>query len=500
MIKLSNILNHVEITEVIGRKDISIQGVALHSGQVREGFLFIAIRGEKSDGHTYINDAVRRGAVAVICENYPESSAKTTIIVKDSRITASKIAANFYGHPSKKLRVIGITGTNGKTTVAYLCRNILASAGEKTGLIGTIQYIINGRTIPAERTTPDSVLIQSLLREMVDDNCRAVTMEVSSHSLVQHRVDDVEFDAGIFTNLTRDHLDYHKTMEEYLNAKTLLFRNLLENKTKNFPKTAIINIDDSASSEIIKNTNASVFRYGIDKECDIRASNIKLSTTETTFNLRLPDIEVQVKTSLHGRHNIYNILAATGMAISQGIAIEAIIEGIEKTSHVPGRLQFIPNKLGISVVVDYAHTDDALKNVIGALREFAKGKIIVVFGCGGDRDPGKRPKMGRVVGELADMAIVTSDNPRSEDPEKIIKQISSGIPKGFEYIEIIDRKEAIRRAIEVAKHNDTILIAGKGHETYQQFKNNIVIFDDCEVAAEVISDLEAVHNFRGGKA
>lgn len=500
MIKLSNILNDVVITEVVGRKDISIKGVALHSGQVQEGFLFIAIRGEKSDGHTYIDDAVKRGAVAVVCETFPESSAKTTIIVKDSRIAASKVAANFYGHPSRKLRTVGITGTNGKTTVAYLCRNILASAGEKTGLIGTIEYIINGRTIPAERTTPDSVLIQSLLREMADDNCKAVTMEVSSHSLVQHRVDDVEFDAGIFTNLTRDHLDYHKTMEEYLNAKVLLFRKLVENKSKNFAKTAIINVDDSASVEIIKNTGASIIRYGIDRECDVRASNIKLSTTGSTFNIKFPDTEVRTKTSLIGRHNIYNILASAGMAISQGIPIEAIIKGIEKTNHVSGRLQFIPNKLGISVVVDYAHTDDALKNVIGALREFTKGRIIVVFGCGGDRDPGKRPKMGRVVGELSDMAIVTSDNPRSEDPEKIIKQVSSGIPEGFEYIEIIDRKEAIRRAIEIAERDDTVLIAGKGHETYQQFKNNIVIFDDREVAAEIISNFEAAHNFGGGKA
>lgn len=497
MIRLSNILNGVDLVEVIGKRELPIQGIALHSAQVGEGFLFIAIRGGKFDGHNYIEDAVKRGAIAVVCESYPDMEAKTTVIVKDSRISASRIAANFYNHPAGKLRVVGITGTNGKTTIAYLCRNILSSAGEKTGLMGTIEYIINGRTIPAERTTPDSVLIQSLLREMVDDGCKAVAMEVSSHSLVQHRVDDVEYDVAIFSNLTRDHLDYHLTMEDYLKAKLLLFRGLTEKKLKNFTKVAVVNADDSACSEVIHSTKALVIRYGINNNCDIHASNIRLTTTGTVFKVTTPDAEFEVNTSLPGRHNIYNILAATGMAISQGMPVEAILGGIRKTNYVPGRLQSIPNKLGISVIVDYAHTDDALKNVITALRELSKGKIIVVFGCGGDRDPGKRPKMGGVVGKLADFAVVTSDNPRSENPETIISQILDGINGGCKYVKITDRKEAIKYAIEIAQPNDTVLIAGKGHETYQEFKNNIVIFDDREIATEIISNMEAAHNSGG---
>ncbi len=493
--RLQEILKGISNPEIIGKKDVDIKGIVVHSSRVREGFLFICVRGEKTDGHQYIEEAVERGAAAVICERYPEISADTTVVVNNSRVAAAQTASNFFGYPSRKLRTVGITGTNGKTTVAYLCKNILAEAGEKTGLIGTIEYIIDGRTIPADRTTPDAVLIQSLLREMTNNDCRAVVVEVSSHALDQRRIDNIEFDTGIFTNLTRDHLDYHGDMEQYFKAKIRFFTELLGEGNKDFPKAAIINADDPVSAEIIENAKVPVVRYGIDGQYDVRASDIRLDISGTSFKVTTPAGDLELKTPLAGRHNVYNILAAVGMAFSQNIPTDAILRGIHKTKNIPGRLQFIPNGTGISVAVDYAHTDDALRNVITALREISTGKIIVVFGCGGDRDPGKRPKMGRAVGELADMAIVTSDNPRSEDPEKIIDQVVEGFDdKGCEYIRLSDRGEAIRRALEIAGPGDTVLLAGKGHETYQQFKDNIVVFDDREVARRILDEMKGESN------
>ncbi len=488
--RLRDVLKGIDNPEIIGKENPEIQGIALHSGRVREGYLFICIVGNRADGHQFIEDAVDRGATAVLCQRYPEISADTTIIVKDTRDAAARIAATFYGRPFHDLRVIGITGTNGKTTVAYVCRNILGAGGGGAGLIGTIEYIIDGRTIPAGRTTPDPVLIESLMREMVEQGAQSVVMEVSSHALHQRRVDHVEFDAAVFTNLTRDHLDYHGNMDEYLEAKIRLFEELLEAGGKKFPKAAIVNIDDPASKKIIERTRAPVLRYGVEAPCDIRASDIRLCIDETSFKVDTPSGRFDVRTPLAGRYNVYNILAAIGMAVSQEIPEDAVLKGIESTQHISGRLQFIPNDAGINVAVDYAHTDDALKNVITALREITTGRTIVLFGCGGDRDPGKRPRMGSVVCELADLAVVTSDNPRSEDPEKIIDQILEGFSdRGCEYVKITDRKEAIERALSLAGTGDTVLLAGKGHETYQEFEKKIVPFDDREVAREVLAKM-----------
>ncbi len=488
--RLRELLKDVDTSEIIGKEDVDIKGVAIHSGQVKESFLFICIRGEKTDGHEYIDHAVERGAAAVVCERYPEVAADTAVIVKDSRRAAALIASNFYGYPSGKLRMVGITGTNGKTTVAYLCRNILMEAGERTGLVTTIEYVIDGRTIPADRTTPDAVLVQSLLREMADNGCTSVVMEVSSHALHQRRVDNIVFDTAIFTNLTQDHLDYHGSMDQYLEAKMRLFTELLQGSEKEFPRVAVINADDPISTKIIEKTAVPVLTYGVDGPHDVRASGVRLDITGTSLKVHTPAGELELETPLVGRHNIYNILAAVGMAVSQELPIEAISRGIHATGHIPGRLQFIPNEMGISVAVDYAHTDDALKNVIAALREISTGRIIVVFGCGGDRDPGKRPKMGRVVCDLADLAIVTSDNPRSEDPEIIIDQVIEGFDNtGCKYVKLVDRGEAIRRGLELARPGDTVLLAGKGHETYQQFKDNIVVFDDREVAKKILGEM-----------
>ena len=488
--KLRDILREVDAREIIGKDTVEIRGIALHSSQVSEGYLFVCIKGDKSDGHKYIGDAIERGAVAIVCDRYPEISADTTVVVPDTRLAAARIAANFFGNPSHKLRTIGVTGTNGKTTVAYLCKNILDAAREKCGLIGTIEYIINGRTIPADRTTPDSVLMQSYMQEMARNGCRAVAMEVSSHALNQHRVDNIEFDSAIFTNLTRDHLDYHGDMAKYLDAKTRLFSELISGGGKAYPKTAVINIDDPSAQQIIRRTKVPVLAYGIDNPCDVAATDIQLDISGARFRARTPAGTFDIATPLVGRHNVYNILAAIGMAVSQNIPEQAILQGIAATTHVTGRLQFIPNSIGISVAVDYAHTDDALKNVISSLREITRGRIIVVFGCGGDRDAGKRPKMGTVVSKLADLAIVTSDNPRSEDPESIIAQVTTGFTaEGCDYITVIDRRDAIVRALSLAKEGDTVLIAGKGHEAYQQFRDNIVIFNDREVAEEILNEL-----------
>jgi UDP-N-acetylmuramoyl-L-alanyl-D-glutamate--2,6-diaminopimelate ligase len=490
VVRLRELLKNVNISEIIGKDDADIKGMAIHSRQVNEGFLFVCMKGKNTDGHEYIDHAIERGAVAVVCERYPEFSTDTAVIVKDSRRAAAIMASNFYNQPSKRLRIAGITGTNGKTTVAYLCRNILMEAGERTGLISTIEYVINGRTIPADRTTPDTVLIQSLLREMADNGCTSVIMEVSSHALDQHRVDNIVFDAAIFTNLTHDHLDYHGSMEQYLEAKMRLFTELLQGSGKDFPRAAVINADDPVSNKIIESTTAPVLRYGIDGPYDVRASGIRLGMTGTSLKVSTPAGDLELETPLVGRHNVYNILAAAGLAVSQRIPLEAISRGIHATRHIPGRLQFIPNEMGISVAVDYAHTDDALKNVITALREISTGRIIVVFGCGGDRDAEKRPKMGQVVCDLADLAIVTSDNPRSEDPESIIDQVIEGFDNtGCEHVKLIDRGEAIRRGLELAKPGDTVLLAGKGHETYQQFKDNIVVFDDREVARKILGEM-----------
>jgi UDP-N-acetylmuramoyl-L-alanyl-D-glutamate--2,6-diaminopimelate ligase len=449
--KLSELLAALDNAQASGDLNSSIAGLTQNSRQVLRDYLFAAVRGAHTDGHLYIEDAVNAGAAAVVCEeaDFPVHGA-AKIVVPDSRVALALLADAFYSHPSRALAVIGVTGTNGKTTVTYLVRNTLAHAGISAGLIGTIEYRVDGRTIPAERTTPDPVLINSLLAEMVAHGCGAAVMEVSSHAIDQKRVDGIDFDVAVFTNLTQDHLDYHGDLDSYLDVKARLFQMLGERPDSPRPKRAVVNIDDERAGPIIEASRVPVITFGFDGRADVDP--------------------------------------------------QAIVAGVAETIYVPGRLEFIDNDCGLTVVVDYAHTDDALKNVLSALREVTTGKIITVFGCGGDRDPGKRPKMGAVVNALSDTSVITSDNPRSEEPDAIIAEIVKAYGADDAYVVEPDRKTAIERAISLAQPGDTVLIAGKGHETYQQFRNQTVVFDDREVARAILDRLSQESICRGPDA
>ncbi len=486
--KLSELLEALEAPRTNSDLNIKIAGLTQNSRQVLRDSLFVAIRGEKTDGHLFIEDAVKAGAAAVVCEeaDFPVHGA-AKIVVPDSRTALALLADAFYGHPSRALRVIGITGTNGKTTVAYLVRNALARAEINSGLIGTIEYRVDGRTIPAERTTPDPVLVNSLLAEMVARGCGVAVMEVSSHAIDQKRVEAIRFDVAVFTNLTQDHLDYHGDLESYLEVKARLFKMLEERPDDPTPKRAVVNVDDPRASCIIEAACVPVITFGLERSADVRAVDVRLGTGGCSFTAVTPRGALPVPMTLIGRYNVSNALATIAVGLALDLDLDAVAAGIADTSCVPGRLEFIENDRGFTVVVDYAHTDDALKNVLTSLREITTGRIITVFGCGGDRDPGKRPRMGAVVNRLSDFSIVTSDNPRSEEPDAIIAEILAAYETEDAYVVEPDRRAAIERAIALARPDDTVLIAGKGHETYQQFRNQTIVFDDREVARAILA-------------
>ena len=433
--KLAELLEALEAPRTSGDLNSRIAGLTQNSRQVLEDYLFVAIRGDKTDGHLFIEDAIKAGAAAVVCEeaDFPVHGA-AKIVVPDSRRALALLADAFYGRPSNGLRVVGITGTNGKTTVAYLVRNALARAGINSGLIGTIEYRVDGRTIPAERTTPDPVLINSLLAEMVARACGVAVMEVSSHAIDQQRVEAIRFDVAVFTNLTQDHLDYHGDLERYLEVKARLFEMLGERPDDPTPKRAIVNIDDSHAARIIEAARAPVTTFGLDPSADIRAVAVQLGAGGCSFTAVTPRGDLPVRMALLGRYNVSNALAAIAVGLALDLDLEAVVAGIADTSCVPGRLEFVEND---------RHTDDALKNVLTSLREVTTGRLITVFGCGGDRDPGKRPKMGAVVRELSDWSIITSDNPRSEEPEAIIAQVLAGYDAEDGYTVEPDRREQI---------------------------------------------------------
>ncbi len=499
--KLAELLAALDNAQASGDLNTSIAGLTQNSRQVLRDYLFVAVRGAHTDGHLYIEDAVSAGAAAVVCEeaDFPVHGA-AKIVVPDSRVALALLADAFYGRPSRELAVIGVTGTNGKTTVTYLVRNALAHAGISAGLIGTIEYRVDGRAIPAERTTPDPVLINSLLAEMVARGCGAAVMEVSSHAIDQKRVEGIDFDVAVFTNLTQDHLDYHGDLDSYLDVKARLFRMLDARPDSQRPKRAVVNIDDERAGLIIDASRVPVITFGFDSRADVRACDVRLDARGCTFKVVTPSGEFDVASSLIGRHNVSNALAAIAVGLALNVEPQAIVAGIAETTCVPGRLEFIDNDCGLTIVVDYAHTDDALKNVLVALREVTTGKIITVFGCGGDRDPGKRPKMGAVVNALSDTSVITSDNPRSEEPDAIIAEIVTAYSTGDAYAVEPDRKAAIERAIGLARPGDTVLIAGKGHETYQQFRNQTIVFDDREVARAILNGLSQESICRGPDA
>lgn len=461
-------------------RDVEVVGVSCDSRHVRPGEVYVAIQGTHADGHEFIPRAIGAGAAAIVAQKavYPLPPVPV-VIVRDSRRAFALIAAKLHDEPTRRLNVIGVTGTNGKTTTTFLVRSILEAAGERAGLLGTVYNILGDKPVDSSMTTPDAATIQAAMAEMVRRGCRSCVIEVSSHALVQRRVDYVHFAAGIFTNLTRDHLDYHQTLEQYRNAKALLFEQLPSHAV------AAINADDPHGEFFASRGTARLVTWGLERG-DVRATIEELSIHGTRFLLELGGERVSVCSSLIGRHNVQNMLGAAACLYAMGYDLEPIKAGLENARAVPGRLEEISLAQDYKVFVDYAHTPDALERVIGTLKPLTPGRVIVVFGCGGDRDRGKRPLMGGVVERMADVVVVTSDNPRSEDPRLIIQDILKGLQRSAQAEVVVDRREAIHHAVRLARSGDTVLIAGKGHEAYQVVKGKIFPFDDRAVAIEAI--------------
>ncbi|MGC8830267.1 MAG: UDP-N-acetylmuramoyl-L-alanyl-D-glutamate--2,6-diaminopimelate ligase [Verrucomicrobiia bacterium] len=497
--ELRELIKVLNPRSVSGSLDCKVNGIAFNSRYVLPGYIFVALKGQNTDGHNFIADAIERGALAVVCERNGLNSARAVkIVVDDSRDALAKLSAAFYKNPSSRLKVIGVTGTNGKTTVSFMIKSIFEMAGIRSGLIGTIRYEIGERVIPAWRTTPESLDLQSMLYQMTREGCKACVMEVSSHALDQKRVLGIEFDAAVFTNLTQDHLDYHKNMDNYYEAKKKLF-NAIQSPSKK--SIAVINIDDCYGERLYRETDLAVrCSYGVKNQATIRASNINTSTNGSDFTVDLEGNKFDCHLPLIGRHNIYNALAAIGVALAFDIPINTIKYALSKMQPVPGRLEKIDVGQPFNVIVDYAHTDDALQNVLTSLRELTPGRLLLTFGCGGSRDTSKRYKMGAVAAKFADYTIITTDNPRKESPQKIASQIVEGYvaqrTDGFE-VEL-DRKRAINAIVSMAKAGDTVLIAGKGHEAYQEFEDTIIPFDDRVYAREALESLNYKLNSTAG--
>jgi UDP-N-acetylmuramoyl-L-alanyl-D-glutamate--2,6-diaminopimelate ligase len=483
--QLIKVLDTVQIDSIM--KDFEVKGISCDSQKVYPDYVFVAIKGSRQDGHQFIQEAIEKGAKAIIVEDaqIKVKDLRDVQIIRfyDSRRALARLAAEFYGNPFRKLKVVGITGTNGKTTVSYLVEALLKKKQLPCAVLGTVNYRFKDKIIPAKNTTPGPLELQSLFAEMQRDSIKFVVMEVSSHAISQDRIEGIGFHSAIFTNLTQDHLDYHKTIKDYFQTKSKLFKGLSADSF------AVLNNDNIYSRRLKNLTSAKIISYGIENKSDIFARNINFNLAKTKFLLITPKGEINLETQLIGKHNVYNILASVSWAQEVGIDLLTIKSVLEEFSFVPGRLEKISNKGGFSIFVDYAHTEDALQNVIKSLREVSgNNRIIVVFGCGGERDKDKRPKMGRVVSELADYAIITNDNPRSEDPQEIIGQIKKGIKKNNYYI-IPERLEAIRKSLILAKKGDIVLIAGKGHENYQILKDRAIHFDDREAVKECLRSM-----------
>ena len=460
-----------------------VNAIAYDSRMVQPGDVFVALRGQHADGTAFARQALERGAVAVVAEQPPPAG--TTVawaVVDDARSALAALAAAFYRHPSGEMQVVGITGTNGKTTTAYLVASIFDAANLRCGLLGTVGYRIGSAVREATRTTPEAPDVQRMLREMVDAGCRACAMEVSSHALSLRRVESISFAAGVFTNLTRDHLDFHADMEDYFQAKRRLFEML--------PRDApsLINVDDPRGPQLTE-AGGRPISYAINRPADITPGPLSFSLGGLAFDVRTPRGTIRISSRLVGRPNVYNILAAVATATALDLSFDAIERGISALDGVPGRFQMVSGARDeVTVVVDYAHTDDALRNLLETARPLARGRLITVFGCGGDRDRTKRPLMGAVAGRLSDVIVITSDNPRSEDPGRIIDEIQRGLTadtrrdRDQRLLAIVDRREAIAGAIALAQPGDLVLVAGKGHEKYQVIGSQVLPFDDVAVA------------------
>ena len=480
--KLNVLIRHLDSKEVSDFNDFEITGITNDSRKVRPGCLFVAIKGYKANGHDFVEESLRHGAVAVVSEKKLSLDPKIPqIIVRSSRKALSNLSCCFYNNPSKKIDVVGITGTNGKTTSAFLTKSIIESAGHETGLIGTIEYQIGKKVIPAKETTPESTELQSLIAEMVASNIKFAVMEVSSHSAAQHRIDDISFKTAVFTNISAEHLDYHETIQNYKDAKVRLFENL---KRDSF---AILNADDEFGKYFADKTRAQILWYGIKSNADVKAKICDESMNNTMIKLSYSGAEIDINMPLIGRHNVYNVLAAAASALSLGFELETVKQGIETAPVVLGRLESISCKQGFNVFLDFAHTPNALETVLHTLKNLAKRKLILVFGCGGDRDKEKRPKMGKIADENSDIFWITNDNPRSEDPMGIVEDIKAGIKPGRPFHVQTDRYKAIEEALAEAKDGDLVLIAGKGHEKKQIFKDTVIPFDDKDVVKKILS-------------
>jgi UDP-N-acetylmuramoyl-L-alanyl-D-glutamate--2,6-diaminopimelate ligase len=475
-------LGHIEPTA----SDLQITGIAADSRQVREGMLFIAVPGFVQDGHSFISDAIRNGAAAIIYQHalndVPAEMSVPAIRVSDSRLATAVIADRFYDHPSGRLKLVAITGTNGKTTTLKVLDAIFRAAGLRTGTIGTLGATIADHHLPGERSTPDAIGFQRLLAEMLADDITHATVEITSHALDLHRAYQSCFAAAVYTNLTQDHLDWHRSMDSYFVSKSVLFTDYVQFAPK---MVRLINLDDPYGARLLQLARCHSLTYGINSQADVRATQVDISPTGNRFQLHLGRQVFPVVTRLVGLFNVYNCVAAAATAWSLGIDIPAIELGLETARDADGRFERIDVGQPFTVLVDYAHTPEALRNVLEAARGLNPRHLICVFGCGGDRDQSKRPKMGAVATELADLSIITSDNPRSEDPEAIADQIVQGARKGC-YAVQIDRRAAIAEAIMKADPGDLVIIAGKGHETYQEFSDHRIDFDDRLVAAEIL--------------
>jgi len=475
-------------TDVIVSKDINIVNVTSDSRKVEKDYLFIAISGFEMDGHKFIDSAIEKGASAILIDEnrFDEFKDRNVVVLtsKNTRFEMGSIACNFYRHPSNEFKLIGITGTKGKTTTSFMVKKILEDAGNKVGLVGTVAtYIGNNKLYDSERTTPEALELQRLFRQMSDEGCKYVVMEVSSQSLKLGRVDGCNFNIGLFTNLSEDHIskNEHPDMEDYFNSKCKLF---------DMTNNGIVNIDDQKGKELIeRKSNCNFITYSINSESDKKAYNISISNILTTFNTSIHGKEELVKISIPGNFTVYNALAAISVCEKLGVETKYILSGLEKV-RVPGRSELVDNKLNIPIMIDYAHSEESLRNILSAVKSYTKGRVISVFGCGGDRDPNKRPLMGKVSGQLADYTIVTSDNPRTEDPNLIVEDIEKGIKEVTNNYEVIvDRTEAIEKAIRMANLDDIVMLIGKGHETYQEINHVKHHYDEREIVNEIINKI-----------
>lgn len=500
--KLKKLIKDLVYRRIENVTDCEIKGVSCNSHNIAPGYLFVAIKGERLDGHNFVTYAIDKGAKAIILQkDVPVKKGIAKILVEDSRIALACVSAAFFAYPAKRLKTIGITGTNGKTTVSYLIEKILGCAGHSSGVIGTVNCRIGNKlysaTCPVRNrtpkieisngvnTTPQADILQSFLQEILLAKSRYAIIEVSSHAIAQHRIDFIDFSTAIFTNLSPEHLDYHGNLDNYFSCKSSLFKGLSAGAV------AIINADDPYGQELQKEASSKALTYGIEQLAQIKARDLKLGIDRLKFTAITPRGNIEIESPLIGRHNVYNILAAISAAFAEGIDFAHIASGIEACACVPGRLERIDCGQDFLVFIDYAHTEDALKKILGALRALSKNKIILVFGCGGDRDKFKRPKMGKVATESSDFVILTTDNPRSEDPQLIISDIIKGIGKKINnYKVVLDRFAAIKNALSLAQNRDIVVIAGKGHESSQIFADKTIHFNDREAVKEILQCLQ----------